>query len=290
VGLTQKLITAGDLPGVELARAQAAQSRAQAQLAEAERQFKEARVALATAMGVSVTSEDASLPRASDAFPAIPAGAPQQSVALIPDALQRRQDLGAANKREEAGRTLQDTASTNLRSRYDLVGSTWYTALEERTIARAIDRWVGPSATLELQVERPFGKNLARGQLAQRQADLRARQITAADVQRQIGLGVVQASSSLPDAIARVRQAQASVGFYEQIVKAEFQRFESGDATLIDTVLMEQQQTESQLSLLAAQRQLGRLIAQLRYETATLLAGGNVAGVNLTTPPAGIVR
>jgi outer membrane protein TolC len=208
------------------------------------------------------------------------------SAALIPEALQRRQDVQAANRREEAGRVLQDAAETNLRPRLDLSGSSWYTALEERTVSRAIDRWVGPSASIDFQVERPFGNNLFRGQLIQREADARSRRIAAIDAQRQVGLGVVQAAAGLPDAIARVRQAQASVGFYDQIVKAEVSRFETGDATLIDTVLQQQQQTEALLALVAAERELSRLIAQLRYQTASLLAaGGNVALPNLTTPP-----
>jgi outer membrane protein TolC len=292
VGLTRKLIDAGDLPGVELARAQAAEARARAQLADADRQVRDARVALATAIGVAVTSDEATLPRARDGFPPVPDTAPPAAAALIPEALQRRQDVEAANKREEAGRVLQDTAETNLRPRLDVIGSSWYTALEERTVSRAIDRWVGPSASLQFQLERPFGNNLFRGQLVQREADASARRIAAIDTQRQVGLGVVQAAAGLADAIARVRQAQASVGFYDQIVKAEVSRFETGDATLIDTVLQQQQQTEALLSLIAAQRELSRLIAQLRYQTASLLAaGGNVARPNLTTPPqAGSVR
>jgi outer membrane protein TolC len=284
--LTQQLINSGDLPRVELSRAQAADARVRAQFADAQRQLHEARVALALAMGVAVTGDEATIPRARDPFPPAPAAAPLPTAAMIPDAVQRRKDVEAAAAREQAGRVLQDAASTNLRMRADLIGDTWYTALEERSIQRAIDRWVGPSGSLQLALEKPLGNNLYRGQLTQREADVRARQIDATDLQRQIGLGVVQAASALPDALARLRQAQASVGFYNDIVNAEIARFRTGDATLIDTVIMQQQQNESQLALIAAEREVGRLIAQLRFQTGTLLTPeGAVSGANLTTLP-----
>jgi outer membrane protein TolC len=284
---TENLINSGDLPRVELSRARAADARVRAQLADAQRQLHENRIALATAMGVSVSGDEATIPVTSDAFPAVPdAPPPVVSAALIPDAVSRRKDLDAAGKRVEAGQVLQDAAVANLRVRLDLSGDTWYTALEERTVANAIDRWVGPSYNLNLQLERPFGNNFYRGQLAQRDADSRIRQIQAVDLRRQIGLDVAQLASTVPDALARVRQAQASVGFYNEIVTAELSRFSSRDATLIDTLLMEQQQTESQFAQIAARRELARLIAQLRFQTGTLLPSGmTVSGATLTTLP-----
>jgi outer membrane protein TolC len=284
---TENLINSGDLPRVELSRARAADARVRAQLADAQRQLHENRIALATAMGVSVSGDEATIPVTSDAFPAVPdAPPPVVSTALIPDAVSRRKDLDAAGKRVEAGQVLQDAALANLRVRLDLSGDTWYTALEERTVANAIDRWVGPSYNLNLQLERPFGNNFYRGQLTQRDADSRIRQIQAVDLRRQIGLDVAQLASTVPDALARVRQAQASVGFYNEIVTAELSRFSSRDATLIDTLLMEQQQTESQFAQIAARRELARLIAQLRFQTGTLLPSGmTVSGATLTTLP-----
>ena len=57
--------------------------------------------------------------------------------------------------------------------------------------------------------------------------------------------------------------------------------------SLIDTLLTEQQYTESNLSLVAAQQELAQLIAQLRFESGTLLEGGRPTLQTLTTPPAG---
>lgn len=288
--LTERLIAAGDLPRVELSRSQAALARAQAQLADAQRQLYQARVALATAIGVSVNEDEATIPKARDEFPAPPAAVSIQG--LIPGAVQQRRDLAAAGQRQAAGDVLERAAEANTPMLFDLSGSTFYTALEERTISRAIDRWVGPSALLQLDVEKPFRNNVLEGQLLQRQADANLRRIDASNVQRLIGLGVVQATGSLPEAIARLRQAEASVGFYNEIVQGEIARFQAGDATLVDTVIMQQQQAEAQLALTAARREVGRLIAQVRFETGTLVpVGGVVAQPNLTTlPPVGAGR
>jgi outer membrane protein len=287
VQLTQQIITAGDLPRIELSRAQAAQARAQAQLADAGRQLHQARVTLAEAIGVGVTDDDATIPKARDEFPAVPAAGAPSAATLVPGAIQQRRDVAAAAEREAASRVLETAAAANTGMLVDLSGSTFYTALEERTIQRAIDRWVGPSVTFQLNMEKPLGNNQLQGQLVQRTADARLRQIDAVDLQRQIGLRVVQATGSMSDTIARIRQAEASVGFYNDIAQAEITRFTAGDATLIDTVLVQQQQTEAMLALTAARRDLGRLIAQLRFESGTLLPAGAVAEPNLKTLPPG---
>src|SRR5262249_48093533 len=222
-----------------------------------------------------------------DTFPAIPdAPVLQSAPTLVTGAAERRLDLSAAVKEQEAGRLLQDAAATNVRSLLNLTTSTWFTALRENSPGIALQRWVGPSTQLGLQYEKPFGNNLYRGELVSRQADLRSREIAATDLQRQIRLGVLQASNTLPDVVAQARQAEGPVGFYRNIYDADVERYRTGEATLIDTVITEQQQTEAMLALLTARNQLAHLIAELRFQTGTLLGpNGTVAPVNLISVP-----
>ena len=131
------------------------------------------------------------------------------------------------------------TAERNLSMRLDLNTSTWFTAIGENSASRTLSRWVGPSTQIALQLEKPLGNNVLKGQLAERQADTKARTITANDLRRQIRLGVLQASATLGDAIEQVRQAEAAVGFFRSIYDADVQRFQTGEATLIDTVVTE---------------------------------------------------
>jgi len=200
-------------------------------------------------------------------------------------AVDQRLDVTAAAQREQAARALEEGAAFNLLPRMDFVAGTWYTALEERTIARAIDRWVGPSTSLGLQLEKPIGNNVLRGQLVQREADARQRQIAADDLRRVVRLGVIETMRSLREAIDRVEQARAAVEFYQRTVDAEVERFRTGEATLIDTVLTEQQRTEARLQLVSAEQTLAQLIARLRFETGTLIVDGQVVRENLVTVP-----
>jgi len=110
-------------------------------------------------------------------------------------------------------------------------------------------------------------------------------------LRRQIALNVIQAAGSIKETSERVREAEAAVGFFRSTIDAELERFRVGESTLIDTVLTQQQETDSALVLIAAQRELAGEIAQLRFETGLLLPNGAVAAPNLTTvPPAGARR
>jgi outer membrane protein TolC len=285
--LTQQLINGGELPGAELSRAQAADARAHAQLEDAQRQLHTARVALATAMGVGATGDDDTLPLARDQFPPAPdTAAVETAPALVDASPERRLDLSAAVKQQEAGQVIESAAAANLRPRLDLTTSTWYTAIGENSVRRSLSRWVGPSTQLALQLEKPLGNNVLRGQLVERSADERAREISAMDLRRQIRLGVLQASSTLADVVAQVRQAEAAVGYFRNIYDADVQRYQTGEATLIDTVITEQQQTEALFALTAARNQLAKVLAQLRFQTGTLLPADNtVLPQNFVTMP-----
>jgi outer membrane protein TolC len=254
---------------VELARAQATESRARAQAEDAERRYHEARVALADAMGVAVTGDPSSLPTASDPFPQM--AAPAAMPTLIQQAVGTRADLQAAGRSLQASNALVDGAELDLKSRLDLQVGTWFTAIGEGSGPKALDRWVGPSAGIGLQYEKPLGNNQARGVLAQREAEVAQRQIAQRDLDRRIRLGVVESAGTLEQAAARVAQAEAAVGFYETTVNAEMQRFRGGDVTLLDTVITQQQQIDALLSLVLARQELAQRLAQLQFQTGTLI-------------------
>jgi outer membrane protein TolC len=130
-----------------------------------------------------------------------------------------------------------------------------------------------------------MGNNFLRGQLLQREADAEQREIASADLQRQVKLRVVRASRSLEEAVARVQQAEEAARHYRATVEAEVERLRSGEVTLLDTVLTEQQATESLLAVIAARQDLAQLVAELRFEAGSLLADGAVMPLNLVTLP-----
>ena len=288
--LTRQTIAAGNLPAVELARVQASEARSQSVLRDAQVAVHQARVALATAMGVAVGSDDATLPRARDPFPPPPDATSvdeQRLAQLATDGLAQRRDVTALLRRAEAAQVQVRGAELNLKPRIDVDGGVHYTGLDEEVITRAFKRWVGPSYRIGLNVEKPFGNNTQEGLLVEAQAGSLSSQISSADLRRQVRLDVVRTGRSLIEAIERLRLAQDSVRYYQQTIDAELARYQIGEVTLIDTITTEAQQSEARRALVAAQQELAQLIAELRFETGTLVpdAAAAVTAQDLITVP-----
>jgi cobalt-zinc-cadmium efflux system outer membrane protein len=288
--LTRQTIAAGNLPAVELARVQASEARSQTALRDAQVAFQQARVGLATAMGIAVGSDDATLPRARDPFPPAPDATSVDDARLTQlatEGLAQRRDVTAALRRAEAAQVLVRGAEENLKPILDLNGDVHYTGLDENVITNAFKRWVGPSYVVGLKLEKPFGNNTQEGLLVEAQASGQSSQISSADLRRQVRLDVVRTGRSMVEAIERVRLAQESVNFFQQTMDAEIARYQIGEVTLIDTIQTEQQASDARRSLVAAQQDLAQLIAELRFETGTLVQDPTAAVTpqNLTTVP-----
>jgi outer membrane protein len=289
--VTKSLVSAEELPRIELARAQAGEARARSSVSDAERRVRDARVALVKAIGVTVADGDAALPRAKDAFPVIgpsPALRGAAATTLAGESLGRRRDVGADQKLDEAGRILEAGAVRNQSLRFDLTGGAWMTALGEDTISRAMNHWEGPSVSAGVELETPFGNNSLRGQARQRSAEARQRQISLADLSRQVRLDVLRVAAAVGETAERVEQAEVAVDLFRKTVDAEIERFKVGETTLIDTLQSEQQMTDALLTLASAKRDLAQLVAELRFQTGTLVPGMTVAGPNFITLPSGM--
>ena len=302
---TTTLVNGGELARVELARSQAGEARARARALDARQRLYDARVELADALGVASSGADATLPTAAkDPFPVAPDAAALQPWVGATAAPGQRRDVEAAMRREEAAVILQRGAETDLRSRLDLSASLFYTALGEvgdvatedqdengrplyrrDGFAEALDRWVGPSFTLTLNYEKPLGNNSAKGRLAAREAERRTRAIETGDLRRVVRLNVARTASGLIETIGRLKQTQSASRYYDQTITAELSRFRAGEATLINTITTEQQATETDLSLIAAQQAVANLLAQLRFESGTLVTNSTVSAPTLVSLP-----
>jgi outer membrane protein TolC len=284
--LTQQSIDAGELPKVEFARVQASDARSRARVQEGERTLHESRVALAQAMGVAVDEQPDTLPLAREEFPVATGDLTAADVVrLTTNAQAQRADIRSSLLMEDANKVLERQAETDKRPRLDVIDSLWFTALGERSVNTAIDRWVGPSTDISLELEKPLGNNAAQGRYAQRQAERRQQQISTLDLRRQVTLAIIRAARSMAQARLRAEQAAGAVDAYQKTVDADIERFRAGDVTLIDTLLTEQQQVDAKLALISAQQDLAELIAQLRFESATLVNFGP-SGANPSFDPA----
>ena len=77
---------------------------------------------------------------------------------------------------------------------------------------------------------------------------------------------------------------------YDQTITNEQTRFRSGDSSLLDTILTEQQATSARLSYISAQQDYASLLAALRHEAGVLVGDGTVDALQLIAVPRPLVR
>lgn len=275
VELITMLIEADEITASELSRAKAQQASSRAALEDARRFFQEARSALADLMGLRVERQEQA-PAPADPFPKLlPLGA---LTATEPDrwvleAADRRDDYRAAQKLQESGGVLLRAARLGLKPRLDLGGRFWYNSLAESSGSEALDgKWVGPSYNVSFDFEWPFANNTQEGRLLQAESQQQIQTIDAAELRRLIRSGVVQTFGSLEETRNQVGLAVEAVESYRMALAAEREKLRFNMSTLVDTLLTEQRLTEVRLSEASARRRYAQLLAQLRFETGTLIS------------------
>src|SRR5688500_9582911 len=144
-----------------------------------------------------------------------------------------------------------------LRPQLDVTLGAWLIARGEDELSEALDHFASrPSWSIDAFVEKPFGNRAARGRLLQAEALVSQRRISAADLERQIRLGVVRAAATLAEAIDQLARAEEAAASAEQTVQSEIEKLRLGETTLIDSILTEQQRTSAQLAAIAARFQV----------------------------------
>jgi outer membrane protein TolC len=288
--ITRALIAAREKPRSDEARVMASTADARSRYEASQRQLHDAQIDLARAMGVAL-ADVLALPTASDAFPQPPdtlQADPAAYASLIQEAITRRYDRQAALKTQESGKALLEGARIDTRRLVNLNAKGWGTSQHEST--PGYNSWVFRSGSVGLDYEVPFGNNAARGLLEQRRSALSQTQIDTANLERTIALNITRDAEALKVAADRLKSADEAVRNYDQTIQAEQARFKAGDASLVDTILTEQQATSARLSLVTARQEYGTLLAVLRYEAGLLVRDGSVSADNLVAVPAALVR
>src|SRR5262249_16128399 len=148
---------------------------------------------------------------------------------FITESSARRFDLQAALKSEASGKALVEGARIDTRPLLNVTANGWGSSSHE---GFNYTSWVFRSASFCATFEKPVGNNTARGLLDARAATLRQTQISAVDLNRLIGLHVVQLAESLKVAVDRLRSAEEAVRNYDQTMTNEQARFKAGDSSL----------------------------------------------------------
>jgi outer membrane protein TolC len=272
-----RLVAADERPAADLVLLDASLAQRRLQLTSAEQSLQEARSVLGRVMGLP----HAVIPllQTASEFPPLPFGASGEVrlPAQLPElAMQRRADLEAAKLRTESARVLLEAAQRNVRPQLDLSFNAGLAALKETSsLAPGLFPFsrnqTGPSASVNLTYQWPLHNRAARAVLEQRLALLAQSDIRAADLRDAIGTGIENAGSAVVRAARQTRDSSAAVELYTRSVANERIKNRLGQATLVDILTVNDQLLSSLSSQVTYQANLLTALAQLRFETGTLL-------------------
>ena len=292
---TQALIDADNRPASDIKQVLANLSDRLAARISADQGLIQARQDLGLAMGLRF-EEILLLGPPVDDFPDVPEEGltvPDDAM-LSKEALERRADLEALRRRQNQAHVLVRAAENGVRPQFDLVLNAGYAGLDEGTV---LNRFFTPfhrgipgmNASLNLLYQWPAGNNQARGQLVRSHASHQQTLIQTGDLERNIRSNVLVARDNLEHSAERLKSSRAAAELYRSAIGDERTKQQLGLATVIDLIVTEDRLTSSLLAEVDAKLSYATAVAQLRFETGTLLAPGDkesaVVYQNLTTVP-----
>jgi outer membrane protein TolC len=237
----------------------------------------------------------AALPAPLDAFPALADDVTAHTdPRLLDTALANRPDLDATRERERETRTLTVPARDQLRPQVDLQVNVGYSGLVEGNQFPGLftsigSRLTGPNFLAAVIVSQAKDNNTAHGQLLQTEAAHRQAQIRVDDLSRSIQSNVKIAQDNLERSAERARLLNTAASEYRVALDNERDKAQLGRSTVIELLLIEDRLTASQLDEVTSMQAYASALAQLRYETGTLIGGDApgfvIAPAALTTVP-----
>ena len=286
----QQLVRADERPAADLKQLQADLASRAARRILAEQQLFAARYNLGLAAGLPLDriaimgSPEDDFPAAPDALPAPVLDTP----ALTALALDRRHDLAAARRQELAAQELIVSTRDSLKPRVDLSANLGFSGLSEgdnfsRYFKPLFKQVEGGNVSFSLSYQWPLLNNAALGQAVKAEATRQQAALQTGEVARQIGGRVLVAAEVLRRSVDRLKISREAVALFESAVEDERARLGLGLSTVLDLLLTEDRLTQSQLDNLDAQSNFARAVAQMRFETGTMLADKAEPAVDATT-------
>jgi len=305
--LTQQRIASGDLAQVETARVQARNAAVATSLSQARSTLIGARISLAEAMGVD-TETIANAPLAAENFAMTAKPLPPVDE-LLAAAAQQRFDLRALGSLRAAARILEEGSLVNAKPRIDLFAkagmgtfydnlSFFYNPDEVNPIFTLLPQDAPPQPStgavrftspigfyramftrswkpiwnVGLTLDVPFRNNRLRGAAVQAEAARQRAEVQERDLSRVIRENVVSEIESLRHEAEAIQTGQAAVDAQQQTVDGAVARFQTGDQTLIDTLLAEESLTQDRLALVQLWQTYLSDLVRLRFETGSLVS------------------
>jgi outer membrane protein TolC len=276
----QTLIQADRLAKAEINQATANLDARIADRIAAEQNLTQSQQQLALAIG----TEASQMANANSALESLPDPDAQRALLLnaqtiadyIQQALSRRADYLAAQKRVEEARVLLIAAQNMLKPRLDLSFDTGVSGLSEGTAPAQFfnspyHSIQGLDAVAGVTYNLPLRNNIATGQVRQAQASLNQAQLKVADLSRHISSAVVTAVNAVHNASAQVGRARESVRSFEAALQGEREKFTLGFSSVVDVLTIEDRLTTAMTNQVSAEFAYATSLTQLRSATGTIV-------------------
>ncbi|HEX2224172.1 MAG TPA: TolC family protein [Thermoanaerobaculia bacterium] len=293
---TRRLIESDITPAAELVLLEANLAAQEVSRIAGERAVFAARQDLGREIGLD-PRQIGGLPAPADDFPVVtPAEVPPaaETDRLIAGALARRDDLRAARERQESVVALLRAADNLMKPQLDLIVRPSYSGFVEGTgpgdfYSPLFRNVPGLSTSFGFSLSWPTFNGEARGLRLQREAALRESALIVEAFEKIIGADVPTALDAVARQAQRLQKAEEAVRLFERAVSNEEKKLRAGSSTLLDLINQQDRLTAARQSRVSAQLDLALALAELRFQTGTLLgpAPAVPAAATAAADPAG---
>ena len=297
---TQRLIEADLTPAAERIQLEADLSSRTTDRLAAEQALFAARQNLGLEIGLD-PGPIRDLPLPSTAFPRIDPDRLSEADldAWIDFALHHRADLAATRERLESSQILLAAAEDGLEPRLDLTFRPSYTGLVDGSgagdfISPLYENVPGISALVSLSYSLPIQNRGAEAAALQRRAARESSALQLTLLRRTISVNAAIAFEAVRRNAQQLEQIIHSAELFRKTLENEEKKLQAGSSTLIDVITQRNRLTGAQQQQVAIELALALAIADLRFQTGTLLDAtqydpqtrtGHVRNENLTTLP-----
>jgi outer membrane protein TolC len=276
--LVEALVRAGSLEAAALNQARANVLSNQVDAREQQKNVYIARQSLAISMGFT-PRELGNTPSPAGDFPSvitIQALESQDVQRYVDAALKQRGDYLGAQTDIETAVILLRQAENLIKPRLDLSLNAGYNGLSEETGASRYyealsSKLRGVNYLVSLNLELPIQNNTAKGNLVQRQSQVRATDMAIKGLANQIASDVFTAYETLRASVNEYKLAEQAEIAYQKAVDFETQKYKSGRSTLTAVIDVEGRYFSARVTRIDVLRKYAMALANFRHVTGSLL-------------------
>jgi outer membrane protein TolC len=179
----------------------------------------------------------------------------------------QRADYLAIRKSEVPLRILARQAQLDLKPSLDLSLRAGYLGLNSGNdlVAPLAERVTGPNGEIGLSLGWPVANTYQRGLLRTRRAELAQAELSSAQAQSDIASDVCTTLEEVRLRAATMSDAAAAVSISRKAVEQEQRRLQTGEATVLDVINLENLLSSARISQVRAQSGYAIAVARLRY-------------------------